>query len=178
MTVIWRDETNFGQQHGLLYPGRCATRMCVHSYFVPQYKGLWRIGAHGPKSRDGGWISMMDSHLYLVFVLLMTFWFSMIQLEDAVGVVSLLDALITMLDKNRFGFKCVENNHFHNRNTATRPHHDPSWTHHCCKRHFWSTQMVGSHVCGTWLWECWCVQSISFASCCACFPFKRIPFSG
>ena len=35
--------------------------------------------------------------------------------------------------------KSFENNHVHNRGTATRPHHNASWTHHCCKGQFWNT---------------------------------------
>ena len=40
---------------------------------------------------------------------------------------------------DRFETKCFENSHVDNRGTATRPHHDASWTRHCCKGRLWNT---------------------------------------
>ena len=98
--------------------------------------------------------------------------------ETAEGAALLLDALITSLDKTGLKLNASKKIHLDNRGTATRPHHDASWTHHCCKGQFWNTQMVWLHAFSTWLWECCCGHYISFASCRTCFPFKQMDILG
>ena len=106
---------------------------------------------HGPKGTDGGSISMMDNPplLDLRFaddILIFS--------ETAEGGRIVARCFDYNTGQDRLKIKRFEDRHRDNRGTATRPHHDASWTHHCCKGQFWNTQMVGLHAFSTWPWEC------------------------
>ena len=172
----WRSERNLGQQHGFSYQGRCATRMCAQSSpillrIAMGYEGLACMGRRERmEDRFPWWISTFT-------------WSSVCRWHFEFQWNSWRGRIVARCfhynaGQDRFEIKRFENSHFDNRGTATRPHHDASWTQHCCKGQFWNTQIVGLHAFSTWLWECWCGHYISFASCRTCFPFKQMDTLG